>query len=35
MSSAASDILYIAISVVFFVIAASLARGCDRLFREE
>lgn len=29
------DILYIAITIVFFAVGASFARGCDKLGREE
>ena len=29
------DILYIAITIVFFAVCASFARGCEKLSREE
>jgi hypothetical protein len=29
------DIFYIAITVVFFVVAAALTRGCEKLEKEE
>gem|GEM_PF-4801056 len=29
------DILYIVIAVLFFVVAASFTRGCEKLLRED
>jgi len=29
------DIFYILITLIFFVVAASFTRGCDRLSKEE
>ena len=29
------DILYIVITVAFFVVSTSFARGCDKLLKEE
>ncbi len=29
------DALYIAVTIIFFVLAAALARGCESLEREE
>jgi len=33
--SAMIDILYIAIAIVFFAVAASFTRGCNGLLKEE
>jgi hypothetical protein len=30
-----TDILFIAITVIFFAVGASLARGCDKLLKED
>ena len=29
------DLLYIAVTIVFFVVAATFTRGCERLEKEE
>jgi hypothetical protein len=34
-ANALLDILYIAITLIFFAVCASFARGCEKLSREE